>query len=67
MRQAWTSLAAWPGYGFVDRAVQLAWAAGVLFAPTVLLDRLVRMNASEAIKRGVRRVSIDRRARTDPS
>jgi hypothetical protein len=67
LRQAWTSLAAWPGYGFVDRAVQLAWAAGVLFAPPVLLDRLVRMNASEAIKRGVRRIGIDRRAQGDPS
>ncbi len=66
LSQSWASLSAWPGFGTVDRAVQMAWAAGVLTAPPWLLGRLVRMNASEALKRGVKRIGTDRRAQSDP-
>ena len=62
LRQARRSLSAWPGFGIVERAVQLAWAAVVLFAPSPFVARLVRMNASDAVKKGVRRIRTDRTA-----
>ncbi len=65
LRQARHSLGAWPGYGAVERAAQLAWAAGLLFAPAPLVPYLVRMNASDAVKKGVRRVGTDRTAQGD--
>jgi hypothetical protein len=58
MAMAWQGLRAWPGYRALDRAVQLAWTAAVLWLPLSLAQRVIRLNASNEAKMRVRAIAL---------
>jgi Glycosyl transferase family 2 len=55
VRLAWRSSSLWPGLGWFERFTLMVWVLAVLVAPSGLLARLVRLNASNDAKRKLRR------------
>ena len=50
------SLAACPGYSFLDRLCIRAWTAGALFAPMSIASRLMRLNRSNTLFESILRL-----------
>lgn len=56
LKLAWRSARAWPGFGVLEQTTLLAWVLAVLVAPSAVLARLVRLNASNEAKRQLHRL-----------